>query len=227
MSFAEQVRNFALFAVGSLLTKAAVGVKIVHDLAVKVEVPVAEKVKRYKAGFTAFYDAIRETNNEIDDLRDKWRRDRGLNEYDRATFDALREKRRETFVDLSKARTVQFASGVMVDSTGFGDLHVTESNLQVVQFHAGQTVSGKNCGSCGRPMILQWSLGTSVQSSNDFFWGCSGFYTNDCRQTEPFGALDLSLFTRIDREEFSIQPKRSMCLRNPIGSMWWIEWGKL
>lgn len=208
MSLLNKLKHLAVFAVGTLMTTVAVGVKLLRDLAEEIEGPGARMAKRYKAGFAAFFDAIRDTNDQIDDLRNKWRRDGGLNEYDRATFEALRERRTATFIDLSEARVVHLASEVRQDSTAFGDLSITDSNPQVMQFHAGQTVTGKTCRVCERPMILQWRREGSVGSARDFFWGCSGYYHNKaCRRKEPFDALDRSLFTKVDRQEFTIQPQ--------------------
>lgn len=207
MSLLSKLKNLAVFAVGTLMTTVAIGVRVVRDLAEELEGPAAEMAKRYKAGFTAFFDEIRNTNDQIDDLRNKWRRDGGLNEYDKATFEALRERRTATFIDLSEARVVHLVSEVRENSTAFGDLDITDSNPQVMQFHAGQTVTDKTCRVCGLPMILQWRRDGSVGSARDFFWGCSGYYHETCRRTEPFGALDKSLFTKVDRQEFTIQPQ--------------------
>lgn len=206
MNLVRGVMDVTLFAVGTLMIGAAVAVKQVRDLVVETKGPAAALAHRYKAGFRAFFNAIREANEELDGLQAKRQRDGGLNEYDQMAFDAARERRMEAFVDLSEARTAQFADRIANDDSGFGNLRVNESNLQVVQFHAGQTVSGKTCGVCDRPMILQWQRGTSVRSTSDFFWGCSGYYGGTCNRTERFGVLDMSLFTKVDRPEFSVQP---------------------
>ena len=207
MSLIRLVKG-ALFAVGTLMVGAAVVVKKVHDLVVEAKEPARALAHRYTEGFKAFFNAIREANDEMDDLQAKRQRDRRLNEYDQMAFDAARERRMKAFIDLSEARTAQFVDRVAEDDSGFDNLHVTESNLQVVQFHAGQTVSGKACVVCGRPMILQWQRGRSVRSTSDFFWGCSGYYDGRaCDRTERFGALDMSLFTKVDRPEFEVQPQ--------------------
>lgn len=37
-----------------------------------------------------------------------------------------------------------------------------------------------------------------------FFWSCIGYYDKSCSNTENFTQADITLFTRIDREEFKI-----------------------
>jgi len=54
-------------------------------------------------------------------------------------------------------------------------------------------------------MILQWQRGTlSASSFHDFFWGCSGFYSGECKRKQPFLASDARFFTKTTRPEFQL-----------------------
>lgn len=200
------MKAVALLAAGTIVLAASAGVKAVRALTNRAKELARSSVQRPIARLTVLFRAMQETNDGIDELEAKKKRDGHLGEYDRVELQTLYGKRTEITVDLSDAREMQLAEHVANEQHEFGNLHVTDRNLQVLQFHAGQTVYGKTCFGCGRPMVLQWQQRASVRSMSDFFWGCSGFYGGSCRQTEPFGVRDMSLFTKTDREEFSLEP---------------------
>lgn len=196
----------AFLAAGAIVFAASKGVRVVRALTASARELARKVTQRPTTGVTALFKAIRETNDRIEELEAKGRRDGHLGEYDLDQLRTLRDRRVAVTTDLSDARGQQFAERVADEAHVFGSLSVTDDNLQVLQFHAGQTVYGKTCFLCGRPMVLQWQRRAPVRVMADFFWGCSGFYGGRCRQTEPFGVRDMSLFTRTDRDEFSVQP---------------------
>lgn len=104
MNLVRGVMDVTLFAVGTLMIGAAVAVKQVRDLVVETKGPAAALAHRYKAGFRAFFNAIREANDELDGLQAKRQRDGGLNEYDQMAFDAARERRSGLATSVPKLR---------------------------------------------------------------------------------------------------------------------------
>lgn len=149
------------------------------------------------------HNQTRALNDEITDLEAKCRRDRSLNRTDQQRLLGLYEQRDSLKQQLCQNNELVMAERI-ADGKGFYDnLHITNVNTHVLQFHVGQTVFGKRCRQCGRPMVLQWKQGMATVAMSDFFWGCIGFYEG-VRHQEPFQQTDMNLFTRIDRPEFEI-----------------------
>lgn len=151
---------------------------------------------------------LEDVNEQILDLQRKKRRDRSLNEYDQYELKRLK-KERDRLIDESMEHYEAESAREIANSPGeFEDVEIDTSNLHIVQYHVGQTVSNKRC-ICGRPMILQWQRGTTSASSfHDFFWGCSGYYSGECNRKQPFHASDARYFTKTSRSEFQLTSKQ-------------------
>ena len=159
---------------------------------------------------------IRDINSEIDEYERKRHVDGSLNEYAAHELEDLHRRRSEESVLLEGANSLIIANRMADGSESYDNMHVSDVNTHVLQFHVGQTVFGKTCGRCGMPMILQWMRKLETVRMVDFFWGCAGFFDGKCRNTEPFRRSDMVLFTRTDREEFSINSKQlSSIIRLP------------
>ncbi len=145
----------------------------------------------------------RELNDAISELERKKARDRSLNRNDHQRLIGLYEQRDKLKQEVWHNNELVMTER-MVDGKGvYDNLHITDVNTHVLQFHVGQTVFGKRCRQCGRPMILQWKQGMATVTMSNFFWGCIGFYEG-VRHNEPFHQTDMNLFTRIDRPEFEV-----------------------
>ena len=147
---------------------------------------------------------IREINSEIVGLESKLWMDGRLSDYDRHALDNLYRRRKSQFSLLENANGLVMANEVSRKTGEFDNMHVSDINAHVLQYHAGQSVFGKTCRNCGMPMTLQWQQSIDVARMSDFFWACTGFYDRKCRNVERFVRTDMDLFTNTGREEFSI-----------------------
>lgn len=148
---------------------------------------------------------IRNINESISDLERKQQRDGFLKENDRHALYDLYEGRKKIRDLILQNRELVVAENIYSGKGSYGSINITSDNSHILQFHVGQTVFGKTCRQCSKPMILQFRRGQYSISMNDFFWSCIGWYENHSHNvTEPFRVTDMDLFTRIDRPEFEI-----------------------
>jgi hypothetical protein len=149
------------------------------------------------------HSMTRELNDQIGDLERKRQRDRNLNTSDNQLLMSLYQQRDKLKQEVWHNNELVMAER-MVDGKGvYDNLNITDINTHVLQFHVGQTVFGKRCRQCGRPMTLQWRQGMRTVTMADFFWSCIGFYEG-VRHSELFLQSDMNLFTRVDRPEFEV-----------------------
>jgi len=149
------------------------------------------------------HNATKEFNDQILELELKKRRDRTLNQYDSQRLNSLYSQR-DNLKDEIRNNNELLMTEKMQNGQGIYDsIHINNVNTHILQFHVGQTVFGKRCRQCGRPMALQWKQGMQTVSMSDFFWGCIGFYEG-VKHHEPFMQSDMDLFTRVDRPEFEM-----------------------
>lgn len=146
-------------------------------------------------------------NDEIGELEQKKRRDRGLNRADHQRLIGLYEQRDGLKSEIRQNNELILAERMVEGKGVYDNLRITDINTHVLQFHVGQTVFGKRCRQCGKPMVLQWKQGMATVTMSDFFWGCIGFYEGE-RHMEPFRQADMQLFTRVDRPEFEVSTQQ-------------------
>ena len=157
----------------------------------------------------------KDLNNEIMELELKKNRDRSLNQYENQKLIGLYEQRHQLKDQVRNNNELLMVERMQNGQGIYDSVHITDSNTHVLQFHVGQTVFGKRCSRCGRPMTLQWKQGMQTVSMSDFFWGCIGFYEG-VRHHERFTQADMDLFTRVDRPEFELSSQElSMVLAMP------------
>ena len=143
-------------------------------------------------------------NAQIAEYESKRQRDGHLNEYETHALRNLRADREERKSLLVAANGLVIADQMNSGTGSYDTLRVTDDRTHILQFHVGQAVFGKTCGRCGMPMVLQWQQRLETVRMRDFFWGCAGFYGGTCRNVERFQQSDMDLFTKTDREEFTI-----------------------
>ena len=147
---------------------------------------------------------IRDINSEIGEYEDKRLKDGRLGQYESHELDELYRRRQRESALLADANGLVIANRIVDGEGTYDKLRVSDVNTHVLQFHVGQTVFGKACGRCGMPMVLQWKQRLETLHMADFFWGCTGFFDRRCHNVEQFKQSDMDLFTRTDREEFTI-----------------------
>lgn len=206
MGFLSAVFNVVSFAVGTLVTAVATGVGYV---AAKIKTAYDHYYEREGGGYSTSksrqtFRSIDALNQEIFQYEDKRARDGRLNMYDAETYQRLLGQRNVLAQETGTQRELRMAEELQANTSAFDTLHVTDQNIQVLLFHVGQSVSGKTCATCGLPMRLEWRRTVAVPAFKDFFWGCASFYLNGQGHIEAFQASHMDLFTRTDREEFSV-----------------------
>lgn len=145
-------------------------------------------------------------NDEITELERKKNRDRTLNQNDTQRLNSLYAQRDKLKDEVRKNSELFLIEKMQAGNGVYDSIHINNVNTHILQFHVGQTVFGKRCRQCGRPMILQWKQGMQTVAMSEFFWGCIGFYEG-VRHNEPFMQSDMDLFTRIDRPEFEVSSR--------------------
>lgn len=132
---------------------------------------------------------IRDVNDEIDEYEDKRFRDGRLNEYDQHQLNRLHCRREDKAELLAQTNEIVIANQVAEGVGTYDNVNVTDVNTHILQFHVGQTVFGKTCPRCDRPMVLQWQRHLETVRMSDFFWGCTGYFGDfaGTRSGSPIG----------------------------------------
>lgn len=153
-------------------------------------------------------DRLREVNDEIMHLRNSGMSRGGLSDQERKRWHNLREEREELLAKLHQAKEVKAAEKILDSESVLEKVEVDLQTTHVLQYNAFADTLGKKC-QCGRPMKLQWSRELNVAGSNDFFWGCTGWYVTMgqgkvCNRREPLQRSDYALMTDTSAPEFSV-----------------------
>ena len=212
MGFFDNVLNAVGKAVNVVMYGAGTLVGITAAGAVEFSQVAIEKYKEFRAKNRSvnltlenkkIHHLNKEINDEIYEYELKRRRDGRLNENDKILIDELYTRRESLKSKYRKNKELLLTEDIQEEEGSYGSINIQNSNTHILQFHVGQTVFGKKCRQCGRPMVLQWKQGMKTVSMNDFFWGCIGFYEG-LRHNEPFRTADMDLFTKITRPEFEL-----------------------
>lgn len=204
-----KVLNVVMYAAGTITGIAAAGA--VEFVQVAYEKYGEFRARNRSVNLTVANKTIhqntRELNDQIIELELKRRRDRGLNEYDKQQLSNLYSKRDGLKNEIRSNNELLMTEKMQKGQGTYESIHISNANSHILQFHVGQTVFGKRCSQCGRPMVLQWRQGMQTVSMSEFFWGCIGFYEG-VRHTEAFIQSDMDLFTKVDRPEFEISSQQ-------------------
>lgn len=204
-----KVVNVVMYAAGTVVGIAAAGVVEFTQVACEKFVEFRTKNRSVNLALAnkPIHNTTKTLNDEIMELEHKRYRDRNLNQSDHQRLNGLYSQRDKLKDDVRQNSELLLIEKMQNGQGVYDSVHITNVNTHILQFHVGQTVFGKRCRQCGRPMILQWKQGMQTVAMSDFFWGCIGFYEG-VRHNEPFMQSDMDLFTRIDRPEFEISSKQ-------------------
>lgn len=209
LSVIGKVVNVVMYAAGTLTGIAAAGLVEFAQIAYEKYGEFRARNRSVNLGLAnrPIHRATIELNNEILELEQKKYRDRRLNQHDDQRLTSLYTQR-DNLKDEIRTNNELLMVEKMKNGQGvYESVHINNANTHILQFHVGQTVFGKRCRQCGRPMILQWKQGMQAIAMSDFFWGCIGFYEG-VRHNELFMQSDMDLFTRVDRPEFQVSSQQ-------------------
>ncbi len=163
---------------------------------------------------TALTGELRDVNQELLRLLDKYRERGSLSASESQRSHYLKQRREEIKTQLQASDEYKASGDIAKHGSDYKGLIVADDTTHILQYHVGQTTFGKKCPrpGCGREMVLQWRRDLQVVRVNDFGWGCSGYYHvfNGHRACEVWLDLepdDLSLFTKTTRPDFELPAK--------------------
>lgn len=191
----------------SVTSVGATIVGVAAHLSMEFKHAVKETVFKLQADWGDHREGLKKTkslNDEIEELEVKRGRDGGLNQYDRARLSELYDQRNKLREEIDESKEKLLAHQISENESSYNSLSIQDQNLHILQFHVGQSVVGKKCPTCGKPMVLQWKRHSSVVSMSQFGWGCTGYYDNTCKTWRQFMHQDFNLFSKTDRPEFQL-----------------------
>ena len=150
------------------------------------------------------FKVIKDNNREILEFKKKLKKDGRLQPYDSGKIITLGNERDRLFNEYKNNKEVEIIENIKTKPNNFEDFIISKDKLHLIQYHVGQTVLGKVCNKCNRPMILQFARNKEISDLSDFFWGCTGWYFEVCKSSEPFIISDFSLLTENNKNEFHI-----------------------
>ena len=205
LNFIGKAVNVVMYAAGTVVGIAAAGVIEFSQVAYEKygEFRAKNRTVNLTLSNKSIHIATKEINDQIQEIELKKRRDNKLTYNDSQLLNSLYQ-RRDSLKDEIRGNNELLIVEKMQNQEGvYNSIHVHNVNSHILQFHVGQTVFGKRCRQCQRPMTLQWKIGMHTLLMTDFFWGCIGFYEG-IKHFEPFVQSDMDLFTRVDRPEFEM-----------------------
>lgn len=123
---------------------------------------------------TEIFPEITNTNDEIEELHLKQRREKYLSEYDQKLITNLIERREGLFGRHEKTICEGAIEKLLANPAGYKSYPITPEKIHIIQYHVGKTVTGKQCAKCQRPMILQFRRDMRIITLDGFFWACTG-----------------------------------------------------
>ncbi|GAG60277.1 unnamed protein product [marine sediment metagenome] len=125
--------------------------------------PPAEQIKE-KAR-----DELKEVNNEILSLLDKYNERGRLSETDRKRAESLNHQRAELMQTISGAAESAVAGEISHEPDAFEKLLLSNERAHILQGQVGVSVFGKKCPICNRDMLIQWPRSVTTVELADFF----------------------------------------------------------
>ena len=116
----------------------------------------------------------------------------------------LTRRRDELMAEISGADEIIVASEISNESEAFGQFVVDDDRAHIYQGMVGPSSFGKKCPRCNREMQLQWARNITTVSTDDFFWGCTGWYFGACNASVRVTPEEMNIFTRVDAPEYEI-----------------------
>ncbi|WP_448244011.1 hypothetical protein [Pseudoxanthomonas mexicana] len=151
-------------------------------------------------------DALKDINEELADIRRRARQGRA-GDAERRRWDDLRQQRAQTIQEQDQAKEVDAAEKIIDGAEGINKVVINDGNVHIITANAFADVVNKSCRICGRKMKLQWRRDIDSPSSEDLFWGCTGWYFQGdgrrrCSHTERLDANDRALVVNTTMPEF-------------------------
>lgn len=115
------------------------------------------------------FDHIRSKNLQLIDLKKKAQRDGSLTEYEKDKIITLEQDREHIFKDYQNQKQSDVIAKAENESENFKSFDISQDKIHLIQYHVGETVLGKTCFKCGKPMILQFPREKEICNPNDFF----------------------------------------------------------
>lgn len=200
MGFWTDLANFAcncVFFVGNVIVDTALTVDEYIQKATGTN-PIPD-IQRQKIDIR---NSLNEINLELQDLWRKYSRDGGLSHGDQERSEELRRKRKKQKEEMWNTKEAESAEKVRNNPTDVDSAIITPDCSHILQYHIGQATFKKKCAICGRDMVLQFPQGKMKIDVSEFFWGCTGYYSNACNNIERFQYSDGKLFTNDNINEF-------------------------
>ncbi|MBM4102476.1 MAG: hypothetical protein FJ263_00290 [Planctomycetes bacterium] len=201
MPWFENIVNFAcecMFFVGNVLA----------DISIQVQDFVGRVREAVRPNITQMQDIerkLQDVNLSIEDLLRKNNRDTGLSTQDKKRLNELKSKREQLKKDIWSVKEQETLRTVANNEKVYTKIITPQpQHLHIVQYHVGQTVSGKRCPKCGKEMMLRINNDTQRP-----FWGCVDYFSlpgspPKCKGNEPYRLSDHRLFFPTEIPEFEI-----------------------
>lgn len=150
---------------------------------------------------------IDDINLELSEIRERAERNRKLTVQ---LEERLRELAKEREIEAIKRK--QNEDIIFENKSEYLDLGeriITNKNLQLIQFHIGDMPIKKKCSICNRGMVLrQRNVISWFATLDDFFWGCTGFFSvNQCLNSENITLDEFSMVIDQSFDEFNMSKK--------------------
>lgn len=192
------VRTVAQVAVSVVVETAGAFVKSIESKFSAIEsqyrdIDVSEKKR-------ARFRQLEDVNDKIHELHTKKARDKHLSRHDLEKLEELLAQRRELRTRVDSAREYQQAQDIAHHSSDYESQIVDPASPNALTRLAGQSMLGKPCSRCGRPMALRWATKIVNPTVDDLFWGCTGFFVKNeigqpvCKKSETLSHHDRQVF---------------------------------
>jgi len=151
---------------------------------------------------------LEDVNCRTMSLRKRYHKRGHLSDSDKRENERLHRQRAELAKELETLDQTATAEDIVKKADKYQPLHINLELTHILQYHVGQSTFNKNCRVCGRAMLLQYKREHPVAVTDDFSWGCIGYYhrKKHCRHSEPLSASDFNLFVNVCRPEFDLAP---------------------
>ncbi|MCG3142469.1 MAG: hypothetical protein HDKAJFGB_03937 [Anaerolineae bacterium] len=137
-------------------------------------------------------------------------RSAGLSVKERSRKEELAHQRDQLLSALQSVDEQRIAEKIVDRQSEFDALTISNDTSHLLQSTVGQTLYGKPCPKCGWQMQLQWDRNKNTIGTNDFGWGCTGWYwsgkegvPHKCTYWEPLAPEDYDVFAQAKRPEYS------------------------
>lgn len=163
-----------------------------------------------KSELDANQERLRVVNDEILYLRTSHLKRGSLNEAEKRRWRFLKDERNEILEKLNANREVRTAETIFEAEERLDKVNIDDRTTHILQYNAFADVLGKKCPRCGRRMKLQWRRGLTKVPPKNFYWGCTGWYSQQsngqraCDNRVSLHKDDFGLLTDTTLPEFDV-----------------------